>query len=1159
MNLEAALRLVDEAVVAQTSRHLNEAQAAVVQGTWEGQSYEVIAAENNYTADYLKKDVGPKLWQHLSDFLERRVGKKTFRPTMESLSVDMPTSTPSAQQDWGEAPDVSVFYGRDRELAQLQGWIEQGARLVALLGLGGIGKTSLSVKLAQRLQTQFDCLIWRSLRNAPPFETLILEILQFLSCEISGEQPTNAPVLIARLLEQLRERKCLVVLDNLESIFQGSHWAGCYLPSYEAYGELMAQVSRSQHQSCLLLTSREMPKGMEATANRFVHVVPVKGLKEADARQIFADGDAPIDVSQQAQWRALNDRYGGNPLALKLVAAYIQELYGGDIAAFLADRSEPLAVQDLIQVQLDRLSPQELEIVYWLAISCRPVSWQEVRSWVVAGGEKVANAFQSLQKRYLIEKVGGSTYTQQPVVMEYAISQFCDRISEEIDRETDLVLLQSHALVRAEEKDYIRDNQTRLILGRVLQTLASLGRDRLIQQLRGILKRRPWGNALGYGNGNLLNLLQALQADLSGGDFSNLTIWQAYLQDAQLQAASFQGSDLSGCVFAQPFGSALLVALGANDQLATGDADGQILLWQVDNGQQRLACQGKFTAVCALAFSLDGNFLASGGSDGILCLWNAETGECLRAASGHAASIECLTFSRDGRYLASGSSDGTVKLWNLPSGQQAPRQLQDLGSVSSLAFSPDNVWLAVGYQTQGVGLWNLETGEWQSLMLERTAQLWSVAFDSAYKPVLYSLEQTELRDWIAIAITSDSHDNTLTLFDIQTGDPLRKFHGHTDFIQTVTCSNDGQWIASSSSDRTLRFWEVNTGQCHQTLPLSDSLVRCLSLSTDANLLASSSEERLVQLWDMGKGQCLRTLQSHVHRVWCCTFSPDNRTLASGSDDGGVRLFQASTGRCFRTFKGFRAGNLNGHQDWVYALAFSPDGSLLASGSYDRTIRLWQTDTGQFWQKLLHPQGPIQALAFSPDGATLACASDGSEVYLWAVDASRPRPIETEMPTTTLDLIDGIKTLCFSPDGQSLATGSDDGLVQQWKLASGQCLTTRQPDLDQIYAVQFTAENQLLAIGRCDRAIQIWNVATGECWKTLDTSDSTIDWVSISPDWQTLASGSSNDTIQLWDLATCDRAHRLKVGRPYEGTNIVGVTGITSAQKDTLIALGATDY
>lgn len=89
------------------------------------------------------------------------------------MSPSAPLSLP-AQVDWGEAPDVSGFQCRRDELAQLRGWlVDERCRLVAVLGMGGLGKTALTTMLATQVEHEYAALIWRSLRNAPPVEELL--------------------------------------------------------------------------------------------------------------------------------------------------------------------------------------------------------------------------------------------------------------------------------------------------------------------------------------------------------------------------------------------------------------------------------------------------------------------------------------------------------------------------------------------------------------------------------------------------------------------------------------------------------------------------------------------------------------------------------------------------------------------------------------------------------------------------------------------------------------------------------------------------------------------------------------------------------------------------------------------------------------------------
>src|SRR3712207_1521967 len=146
-------------------------------------------------------------------------------------------------QDWGEAVDVSVFYGRVEELAVLEQWIVRDrCRVVVLLGMGGIGKTALSVKLAQQIQSSFEFVIWRSLRNAPPLKALLGELIEFLSNHCETNLPDTVNGRISRLMTILRSSRCLVVLDNAETILSSGERAGQYREGYEDYGALIRQI-----------------------------------------------------------------------------------------------------------------------------------------------------------------------------------------------------------------------------------------------------------------------------------------------------------------------------------------------------------------------------------------------------------------------------------------------------------------------------------------------------------------------------------------------------------------------------------------------------------------------------------------------------------------------------------------------------------------------------------------------------------------------------------------------------------------------------------------------------------------------------------------------------------------------------------------------------
>jgi WD40 repeat protein len=1054
-----------------------------------------------------------------------------------------------------------------------------------------------------RVAEDFEVVIWRSLRDVPTCEALLDSCLQVLAPQALSDVSASPERRQDLLLECLRSRRVLLVHDNLESFLEEGEDSGHMRAGYEGFVRVLRRVAETEHRSCLLLTSREKPSDLVPLEGSRA---PVRALRlarlDADAcRQLLAEKGVAGSTSEQMR---LVEAYAGNPLALKIVARTIVEIFDGQIAPLL-EQGEVVfgGVRALLDEQYARLSAVEQSVLLWLAILREPVNLQELLAVLGAPlpRSQVLEAVDSLRRRSLIERCQRQgSFTLQSVVMEYVAVRLIAEVTSEIQQGRCSRLVE-HGLELAPCKEYVRQIQQRLLVAPILAGLRSSYplRTALEEQLLALLvqQRERADDAQGYGPANLLALLRELRGHLRGLDLSQLSLRGVYLQGVEMQDTTLSGATLQETVFTESFDPPWSVATSSNGHYwAMGSRRGGARVWCDDGKILNLAWQAHTAAVQALAFSPDEHTLATGSWDGTIKLWNLENGTLsgeqvsLLWLGQHTGSIQRLVFTPDGRTLASGGDDAAIRLWDVSTGKHLQTLSCQSSAVYALAWSPDGGLLASGSFDGSIQLWEMQGIQAaQSCTATRILRghsglVWSVAFAPDGR-----------------TLASGSFDRTVKLWDMESLEVRETLVGHTAPVNAVAWSPDGSLLASGSRDQMIWLWDVERGSYRTALHGHAAVVHDLAFTPDSRSLLSGSEDGTLRVWDVERGQCARVIQGYAVTLYDVAWSPAGPSsspgrgsrLASAGSDTLVTIWE-SDGRTPPRL-------LRGHSWMAYGVAWSSDGRLLASSGLDNAVQVWDATTETVVQTLRDPNHfdtSFFGIEWSPDGRFLAGGSYQQEVQVWEVSTGTRRWVGRGQPTT-------IRRVAWSPDGRRLASCGYDGSVILWEPSDGTQLSRLQghrgmvmcvawsPDgrrlasggggrgsgelfvwdarsgahsgeplyalselSEVVYALAWSPTGTMLISGDSDGMLRWWDFERGKCVQTRQAHQGTVQALKRSPDGRSLASCGDDGAINIWELESGEHLRTLRRDRPYERLDISGIKGLTQAQKASLRALGA---
>lgn len=602
-------------------------------------------------------------------------------------------------------------------------------------------------------------------------------------------------------------------------------------------------------------------------------------------------------------------------------------------------------------------------------------------------------------------------------------------------------------------------------------------------------------------------------------------------------------------------------------QIAAGcDKTAIVKIWDSSTGKLLPPLDGQVGEGLAkmLAYSPDSRLLAVAKygdekADALRVeIWDAITGKLRYRLPGTGSQIvDGVAFSPDGQQIATPIGN-TLKFWDASTGKPS-HEFPFPFSLHRVEYSPDGEFLAITERNEPLG------GRFQ------------IVKSKTFEPVYDLQGHASMVSWFKFSpngqflVSCGREDRKVIIWDMTTGKAKHEISAaHTSEQLSVDVSPDSKLVASASLDGTFKVWDAESGQLLRTFSGHANFVSAVAFSPDGKHLASCSWDKTVKVWDITNltngGPKAAELQAHAASVHAVTFSPNGELFVSASADHTIKVWDT---RSLREIK-----VLTGHTSDVLCVAFHPNGQSLASASADGTVKLWNLND-QACLTLQGHSGPLRSMAFSTDGQRLISVGDGDSVRAWNVTFGLAMPevfhkdtvhihclsrFGDRLVATVMDGTNGkderlslrdtlkgdeIRPLRSRTDSVSCATFSRDGRYLGWaekdltvrivdtegKVNAPKGIDAELASLDlkghtqTITSLAFIYDRgsdpvRLVSVSE-DKTLRLWDISQlethiGEEVLTLRAHNQAVTDVAISPDGHMIASADINGSVFVWN-------------------------------------------
>lgn len=1099
-----------------------------------------------------------------------------------ALQQQLPVVPSGPRVDWGNSSPVDTFFGRRRELRTLTKWItEDRCRLVSVWGMAGVGKSSLILRVGRQLVTRvpatpfgIEAVVWRRVVNPPSFRSFLIDILGAVSATNTGLGTGTEEELSARLLAELKRSRCLIILDNFESVIPSVEMSDAMRREAEKYNAFIALIGQSDHQSTVVLSSSEQPQPVALLEGRRrpVRSLELVGLDVRSVRSLFTTiGRFRADWDD---WDKLTTYFAGNPLVLEAVAHEIIVVFNGNIREYLSSElAVPSSLTSRMARTFETLESDERLLLYWLALNRDPVDRSTLAGDLALRrtSSELVEILLRTRRKVRIEQDSDKLFLL-PAMLNTVTARLVRDFVEDILNRTCKVL-GDVAVLKVTSKDYVRDAQREAIAVRVLNGLSSsLGSTRSISRhireaLRSFMQSDEHRG--GYLVGNCLNLLAVLEGELSELDVSGTLVREAYLRGIAVRDVNFSNCEFSGVAFDEAIGGLVSAAYRPDGgQFATGDMNGALHLWNSSSGKKVRTLEIHDGWIRSVAYSHDGRLVATAGEDSRVQVWDLEHEENVFVARGGGGRALAVALASNPTRVAFGGDDVNVSIVAMGTGAPPLRLPGHVGRVWALTFSSCGSFLGVGCGSGAVGVWNLTDPEPTCTWWNGLGRVRCLAFSPCDSTLAVGTEEGDV-----------------FLLGLATAD-VTQLGSHSAAVRSIGFSPDKRHLASGDRDGTIAIWNWPDRKKSRVFTRGSDCIRAISLHPQEPTLLAATDDGFC-VWDWKAARPTMSITGGLNSVWALAAPTDNAHVFAGYEDGSIVKWDLSNKN--------EVAHSRQHASRIRALGLSLDNVTLASGGSDRRIFLGRSDLARAAFRRIPNEVPwIRAVALSPDGTKLACGGGADQVSIWDC-----RTLEVLSSFDTGGEV--VQSLAFDADAHSIIVATNSGHVHRREISTGAVTATIQFEDGGLRALVKVDPNETVVIGSSTGLLALCSLSTGTVTHLWEAHSAGINALEVFAHNTSFASASNDGTVKLWEyvdvhaplrlaatfaldsipttIARLKSDNRLAIGcvdgrvriwdpisgssdagvapRPiYAGSRISGVTGITEDQKRSLRLLGA---